>query len=37
MDYPALEHHVGHVIKEKQQQGFGAMLSFELKGSIGGN
>lgn len=32
--YPALEHHVGHVIAKKQQQGFGAMLSFELKGGI---
>ncbi len=32
--YPALEHHVGYVIAKKQQQGFGAMLSFELKGGI---
>ncbi|EPL6464691.1 cystathionine gamma-synthase [Proteus mirabilis] len=32
--YPALERHVGHAIAKKQQQGFGAMLSFELKGGI---
>lgn len=32
--YPALEYHIGHHIAKKQQQGFGAMLSFELKGDI---
>ncbi|EOG1983436.1 TPA: cystathionine gamma-synthase [Proteus mirabilis] len=32
--YPALEYHIGHAIAKKQQQGFGAMLSFELKGGI---
>ncbi|MBE8597190.1 cystathionine gamma-synthase [Xenorhabdus sp. BG5] len=30
--YPALENHPGHEIAVKQQQGFGAMLSFELDG-----
>lgn len=32
--YPALENHVGHKTAKKQQQGFGAMLSFELKGGL---
>ncbi|MEQ4988991.1 cystathionine gamma-synthase [Proteus sp. fly-1089] len=32
--YPALENHAGHQIAKKQQQGFGAMLSFELKGGL---
>ncbi|MDC9590691.1 cystathionine gamma-synthase [Xenorhabdus sp. XENO-10] len=30
--YPALKSHPGHEIAIKQQQGFGAMLSFELDG-----
>ncbi len=30
--YPGLAEHVGHEIAKKQQDGFGAMLSFELKG-----
>ncbi|SQH78391.1 cystathionine gamma-synthase, PLP-dependent [Shewanella benthica] len=30
--YPGLSDHPGHKIAAKQQQGFGAMLSFELKG-----
>ncbi|KFZ38916.1 cystathionine gamma-synthase [Shewanella mangrovi] len=30
--YPGLKTHPGHAIAAKQQQGFGAMLSFELKG-----
>ncbi|MDC9581794.1 cystathionine gamma-synthase [Xenorhabdus sp. PR6a] len=30
--YPALKDHPGHDIAVKQQQGFGAMLSFELDG-----
>jgi cystathionine gamma-synthase len=30
--YPGLEHHVGHALAARQQQGFGAMLSFELHG-----
>ncbi|WP_340613756.1 cystathionine gamma-synthase [Xenorhabdus thailandensis] len=30
--YPALKNHPGHEIAVKQQQGFGAMLSFELDG-----
>lgn len=34
MYYPALENHVGHQLAKKQQQGFGAMLSFELKGGL---
>ncbi|MBG3011994.1 cystathionine gamma-synthase [Proteus faecis] len=34
MYYPALENHAGHQIAKKQQQGFGAMLSFELKGGL---
>ncbi|MCG9695580.1 cystathionine gamma-synthase [Shewanella sp. Isolate11] len=31
--YPGLKDHPGHEIAAKQQKGFGAMLSFELKGS----
>ncbi|WP_418358073.1 cystathionine gamma-synthase [Shewanella basaltis] len=30
--YPGLKDHLGHDIAAKQQQGFGAMLSFELQG-----
>lgn len=30
--YPGLENHPGHQIAKRQQNGFGAMLSFELKG-----
>ena len=30
--YPGLKEHPGHEIAAKQQSGFGAMLSFELKG-----
>ena len=30
--YPGLEHHAGHALAARQQQGFGAMLSFELHG-----
>ena len=30
--YPGLKTHPGHDIASKQQQGFGAMVSFELKG-----
>jgi cystathionine gamma-synthase len=30
--YPGLPHHPGHEIARRQQSGFGAMLSFELKG-----
>lgn len=29
--YPGLKHHASHAIAAKQQSGFGAMLSFELK------
>lgn len=32
--YPGLENHAGHSLAQKQQNGFGAMLSFELKGDI---
>jgi cystathionine gamma-synthase len=32
--YPGLEHHVGHALAGRQQQGFGAMLSFELQGDV---
>ena len=32
--YPGLEHHVGHALAARQQQGFGAMLSFELHGGV---
>ncbi|ABZ75197.1 O-succinylhomoserine (thiol)-lyase [Shewanella halifaxensis HAW-EB4] len=31
--YPGLKEHPGHEIATKQQKGYGAMLSFELKGS----
>jgi cystathionine gamma-synthase len=30
--YPGLESHPGHAIARAQQQGYGAMVSFELKG-----
>jgi cystathionine gamma-synthase len=30
--YPGLEYHPGHALAARQQQGFGAMLSFELEG-----
>ncbi|WP_223669164.1 cystathionine gamma-synthase [Kangiella shandongensis] len=29
--YPGLEHHPGHLVARKQQQGFGAMLSFTTR------
>jgi cystathionine gamma-synthase len=32
--YPGLEAHPGHAIAARQQQGFGAMVSFELRGGI---
>ncbi len=32
--YPGLTDHVGHDIAKKQQKGFGAILSFELKGGV---
>ena len=32
--YPGLESHPGHQIAARQQQGFGAMVSFELAGGI---
>ena len=32
--YPGLESHPGHALAARQQQGFGAMVSFELKGGI---
>ena len=32
--YPGFSHHPGHEIAKKQQSGFGAMLSFEVKGGI---
>jgi cystathionine gamma-synthase len=32
--YPGLEDHVGHALAARQQQGFGAMLSFELRGDV---
>jgi cystathionine gamma-synthase len=32
--YPGLATHPGHEIARRQQQGFGAMVSFELKGSL---
>ena len=34
--YPGLESHPGHAIAARQQQGFGAMVSFELEGGIAG-
>lgn len=33
--YPGLPSHPGHAIAKAQQSGFGAMLSFELKGGTG--
>jgi cystathionine gamma-synthase len=33
--YPGLKDHPGHDIARKQQAGFGAMLSIEIKGGIG--
>ncbi|KQZ71165.1 O-succinylhomoserine (thiol)-lyase [Rhodanobacter sp. Root561] len=32
--YPGLASHAGHVLAGRQQQGFGAMLSFELDGDV---
>lgn len=32
--YPGIESHTGYVIAQKQQRGFGAMLSFELDGGV---
>lgn len=32
--YPGLESHPGHATAARQQQGFGAMVSFELEGGI---
>jgi cystathionine gamma-synthase len=32
--YPGLASHPGHAIAARQQQGFGAMVSFELKGGV---
>jgi cystathionine gamma-synthase len=32
--YPGLESHAGHALASRQQQGFGAMLSFELEGGL---
>lgn len=32
--YPGLEDHIGHALAARQQQGFGAMLSFELHGDV---
>jgi len=32
--YPGLEDHPGHDIAKKQQAGFGAMLSFDVKGGV---
>jgi cystathionine gamma-synthase len=32
--YPGLAHHAGHALASRQQQGFGAMLSFELAGEV---
>jgi cystathionine gamma-synthase len=32
--YPGLESHPGHAIAAAQQDGFGAMLSFELRGGV---
>lgn len=33
--YPGFEDHPGHEIAKKQQSGFGAMLSFDMKGGLG--
>ncbi len=32
--YPGLESHPGHAVARRQQSGFGAMVSFELAGSV---
>jgi len=32
--YPSFEDHPGHIIAKKQQAGFGAMLSFDVKGGV---
>ncbi|MFZ0869291.1 MAG: PLP-dependent transferase, partial [Rhodanobacter sp.] len=32
--YPGLASHAGHALASRQQQGFGAMLSFELDGEL---
>ena len=32
--YPGLASHAGHALASRQQQGFGAMLSFELDGEV---
>jgi len=32
--YPGFEDHPGHIIAKKQQAGFGAMLSFDVKGGV---
>jgi cystathionine gamma-synthase len=32
--YPGLESHPGHAVARRQQQGFGAMISCELKGGL---
>jgi cystathionine gamma-synthase len=32
--YPGLQSHPGHALAARQQQGFGAMLSFELEGQL---
>ena len=32
--YPGLESHPGHAVAKRQQQGFGAMISFELRGGV---
>ncbi len=34
--YPGLETHPGHAIARQQQHGFGAMVSCELRGDLGG-
>jgi cystathionine gamma-synthase len=34
--YPGLETHPGHAIAKTRQEGFGAMLSFDIKGDTGG-
>ena len=34
MFYPGLETHPGHQIARTQQDGFGAMLSFEMRGGV---
>jgi cystathionine gamma-synthase len=32
--YPGLASHPGHLLAQRQQQGFGAMVSFDLKGGL---